>query len=328
MEYKVSVIVPVYKVERYLKRCLDSLVCQSLDELQIIVVNDGSPDQSQSIINEFVQRFPNRVFSYEKPNGGLSDARNFGMQFTSGQYIGFIDSDDYVETQMFEKMYNAAVEEDADLVVCDILYEWENEERTMFVPGIRPCKNIPIQKAAFLSPLFAWNKLYRSDVFKQHSLKYPVGLWFEDIPVSVPMFSIIKRVVHVKEAFVHYVQRNNSIMSSFNSPKQADIFTILMLTKDELIRLEQLDEFKTELEYVFIEQLMLYGSFRFYQCENGLAWMRQAHTFIQSEFPLWKQNPYLSTLPLKYQIYLRLISRWNIGWMKKALQILKRRKGS
>jgi len=116
---KVSVIVPVYNVELYLEKCLDSLVNQTLKEIEIIVVNDGSPDNSQEIIDKYAKEYKN-IKAYKKKNGGLSDARNYGIKKASGEYIAFIDSDDYVRLDMYEKMYNKAKSGNFDMVVCDL----------------------------------------------------------------------------------------------------------------------------------------------------------------------------------------------------------------
>ena len=115
---KVSVIVPVYNVEKYIKKCLNSLVNQTLDEVEIVVVNDGSPDNSQKIIDEYTKKYKN-IKSYVKENGGLSDARNYGIKRATGKYISFVDSDDYIRKDMLEKMYNYAIQKNFDVVVCD-----------------------------------------------------------------------------------------------------------------------------------------------------------------------------------------------------------------
>ena len=106
---KVSVVVPVYNVERYLERCLDSLVYQTLKDIEIIVVNDGSTDKSEVIIQKYAKSYPKKVFAFNKPNGGLSDARNYGIGKCHSDYIGFVDSDDYVDLDMFENLYNKAI---------------------------------------------------------------------------------------------------------------------------------------------------------------------------------------------------------------------------
>ena len=120
---KVSVIVPVYNVENYLRKCLYSLVNQTLAEIEIIVVNDGSKDNSQAIIDEFQDQFPLKIKSFLKENGGLSDARNFGLNHVNAEFIGFVDSDDEVSETMFEEMYALAKKHDAEIVICNLKTE-------------------------------------------------------------------------------------------------------------------------------------------------------------------------------------------------------------
>ena len=116
---KVSVIVPVYNVEEYLEKCLDTLVNQTLKEIEIIVINDGSPDNSQKIIDKYAKKYKT-IKAYTKENGGLSDARNYGLTKANGEYIAFIDSDDYVSIDMYEKIYQKAKSGNFDMVVCDL----------------------------------------------------------------------------------------------------------------------------------------------------------------------------------------------------------------
>ncbi len=117
---KVSVIVPVYNVERYLEKCLNSLVNQTLAEIEIIVVNDGSEDNSKKIIDDFQQKYPLIIRPFSKENGGLSDARNFGLAKATGEFVGFVDSDDYVSETMFEEMYQLAKKHSAEMVICNL----------------------------------------------------------------------------------------------------------------------------------------------------------------------------------------------------------------
>ena len=307
---KVSIIVPVYNVEKYLRRCLDSLVMQSLNDIEIIVVNDGTKDNSQVIIDEFVRKYPNKVRSYSKENGGLGDARNFGLQFATAQYIGFIDSDDYVEHNMYELLYLKALQENADIVLCDIEYVWENSNRKLKIDGLREIKNTDIQKAAFLSPLFAWNKLYQRDLFMNSSIRYPLNLWYEDIPVTLPLFALANKIAYINESMVHYVQRSSSIMATKNPLKMRDIFEVLSLVFDFFEKNDLLIKFKDEIEYVYIEQLMLYGSFRFYRNRSGLNLINESIQVMKDFFPNWRKNQYIKALHLKYQFYLKLLNRF------------------
>ena len=135
MTIKVSVIVPVYNVEKYLRQCLDSLVNQTLKDIEIICINDGTKDNSVEIINEYVKKCPN-IILINQENQGLGMARNNAMKHAKGDYIAFVDSDDWVDTDMYEVLYNKAIETDADIVECDYRMVFENstkiKNRTLF----------------------------------------------------------------------------------------------------------------------------------------------------------------------------------------------------
>lgn len=320
MNPAVSVIVPVYNVEKYLDRCLESLVNQTLTSLEIIVVNDGSKDQSQRIIDRFVREYPDKVYGYIKENGGLSDARNFGMKLARGEYLGFVDSDDYVEPDMYAKMLDSAERNDSDIVVCDLDYVWEDSDKVMRMAGYSEKRSQPIAKSIFLAPLFAWNKLYRKSLFDASGLDFPLGLWYEDIPVIVPLFALAKRISYVDQVMVHYLQRSTSIMGSKTNPKMKDIFDVLERVV-RFYRTHQLFEtYHDELEYLYIEHLMLYGSFRFMRSEDFASLMPRAFTEIAAVFPRWKKNPYLLTLKRSYRLYLRCLSPFTARFFRLLLE--------
>lgn len=125
---------------------------------------------------------------------------------------------------MFEKMHKKAIAEDSDLVACDLIYDFENDNTKKYVvTGLKGC-NTNAKKNGFLSPLFVWNKLYKKELFLNNHLRYPDGLWYEDVPVTLPCFALAKKVSYINEAFVHYTQRTTSIMSSKNN-KNTMIFS-------------------------------------------------------------------------------------------------------
>ena len=159
---KVSVIVPVYNVEKYISKCLDSLVNQTLKDIEIIVVNDGSPDNSQKIIDEYVKKYPDKVKSYIKENGGQGSARNYGIELSTGEYIGFVDSDDFVELDMFEKMYNKAKQDNSDIVICgsyNVSEDYSKKEIDVFVNNY----NTDLENAIF-GKMTVWNKIYKRNI--------------------------------------------------------------------------------------------------------------------------------------------------------------------
>jgi glycosyltransferase involved in cell wall biosynthesis len=312
MSVSVSVIVPVYNVEKYLDQCLGSLVAQTLQNIEIIVVNDGTKDNSQSIIDRYVEQYPNKVISLVKENGGLGDARNYGIPYAKGEYIGFVDSDDYVHPYMYEKMFNKAQAESSDLVLCDLEYFYESSSEKMVKEGFIQLEGHDIHKSVFLSPLFAWNKLYRKSLFIESGLSYPVGLWYEDIPVTVPFFTQAQTISYVNETLIYYRQRSSSIMGSVDNPKVKDIFEIMNLCLLYFKEHNLMESYYDEIEFLFIEHLMLNGGFRFLLSHKYSDYLAFSIDTLDMNFPHWRNNKYLFTLPKRYQIYIKYMHSFMI----------------
>ena len=210
---KVSIIVPVYNVEKYLAKCLDSLVNQTLEDVEIIVVDDGSRDNSKQIIDEFQTKYPDKIKSFVKENGGLSDARNFGLDRANGEYIGFVDSDDYVTAEMFEEMFSLAQKYDAEMVICNLQKVDENGK---IVQKLTQVPNMPekIDLAKNLSVFsdlgyFACNKLFRRDLFENKRFKK--GVHFEDIQLVPQLLLSCKTLAQTQNYHYQYLERQDSI---------------------------------------------------------------------------------------------------------------------
>lgn len=210
-KYKVSVIVPVYNVEKYLEKCLDSLVHQTLESLQIIVVNDGSLDNSQAIIDRYVEAYPHKVFGYIKENGGLGDARNYGMQFAGGEYIAFVDSDDWVDEKMFELMYGFAERNSYQIVVADMYCindGWTQGTVAKEYRGENSNPMISDYVLNSLNPAHACGKLFYKQLFNIQ--KFP-EIWYEDMATIPVLMSYAESIGYLQRPLYYYRQRENSI---------------------------------------------------------------------------------------------------------------------
>ncbi|WP_312074719.1 glycosyltransferase family 2 protein [Chryseobacterium sp.] len=210
---KASVIVPVYNVELYLEKCLLSLVNQTLEEIEIIVVNDGSRDNSQKIIDRFAIEFPLKIKAFTKENGGLSDARNFGIDKATGDFIGFVDSDDYVLETMFEEMLNLAEKHNAEMVICNIQKVDEHGNVTQKLTQIPNMpEKIELEKHfSVFSDLsyFACNKLFKKELFKEKRFKK--GIHFEDIQLIPQLLLECKTLAQTQNFHYQYLERTDSI---------------------------------------------------------------------------------------------------------------------
>lgn len=289
-----SIIVPVYNVESYLRECLDSLLDQNLKDYEVIIVNDGSTDLSQPIIDEYVFKHAN-FHAFLKPNGGLSDARNYGLRFAKGEYIAFLDSDDYVAKDGYAKMLKIAKAEDADIVIGDLVYFWSEENKEKITKdGISDVSGDK-KKDLFLSPLFAWNKIYKRSFFKELKINYPLGLWYEDIPVTLTCFAKAQKVGYLHEPIFNYRQRSASIMNSSYDPRMESVFAIFDLLLENLERFDLKKTYDSELEYLFVEHFLVYGAFRFLRLEapHYRKLMDEAFDYVKKHYPKAKRNPYV-----------------------------------
>ena len=226
---KVSIIVPVYNVGKFLPKCLDSLVNQTLKGIEIIIVNDGSTDNSQAIIDTYAANYPEMIKAYTKKNGGLSDARNFGMKKATGDFLGFVDSDDFVDLTMFEKLYTRAVTTDSDVVVCAHDGVYLNNKNAIKRSKPFPIENTKVFGAdIYTSPeilehakSFAWNKIYKREVI--NGFEFPKGQLFEDSAVVYNILACAKKVECVNEPLYFYVTGRAGAITSTVNPGIFDI---------------------------------------------------------------------------------------------------------
>lgn len=214
----ISVIVPVYKVEQYLNKCVESIVNQTYKNLEIILVDDGSQDSCPQICDEWARK-DSRVKVLHKENGGLSDARNVGLHIAKGEYVAFVDSDDWLDDEYLEIMHCKINEHDADLVACDFLMAYDDSESVSKVSDFNFEINTTEEAMGYLIKgnkyrAVAWNKLYKADLLRNES--FPVGKIHEDEFFSYKIIAKSKKLVYIERPLYYYRQRSGSIMSGFS----------------------------------------------------------------------------------------------------------------
>ena len=315
---KISVIVPVYNTEKYLRDCLDSLVNQTIEDMEIVVVNDGSTDSSHQIIDDFAKRHPDRFVIFNQENQGQAVARNKALSLCRGEYIGFFDSDDAAKPDMFEKMYKRAVETAADMVVCDYEFITGSKIVSKHVKSFKDQKDMFID--CFVDP---WNKLFRAEVLKDNDVRFPEGYFYEDTGWFIMCIPFIQRVAKIDETLAEHYKREGSSMTALDDRRVEHIFPVLQKVLDFYFEKDLYRDYEKELEY-FCSKILLCSSFRRISRVKDKKIRKKlvgkTFEFLKDNFPQYKKNAYYLRRPLK--IYISFLSNKTGGLIIFCYRIL------
>ena len=255
MEEKVSIIIPIYNVEQYLARCLDTVLAQTYENIEVICVNDGSTDNSSNILEHYAQ-FDSIIKIINKENGGLGSARNAGIRAAEGKYLLFLDSDDYIASFAVEHLVQNAEKNNVDFVICHYIWKNFNSDDIM-VAAIREFKDYYRDKpfscenmgslSYKLIPVMAWTKLYRTDFIKENNLYFYEDMIYEDVPYWADVYVKAKRITYLPEPLFFYTIRSDSIMG-MKGEKVFDIIKAYERVEESLKRAGYWDKFKTSVQ--------------------------------------------------------------------------------
>ncbi len=305
---KVSIIVPFYNVENYIEKCLQSLVSQTLEDIEILLVNDGSKDGSENIAKQYINKYSNKIRYLEKDNGGLSDARNYAIPYAKGEYIAFLDSDDYVESNMYEEMYNKAKKEDLDYVECNFL--WEYPDKVLESKG----KLYKSKKEMFVyTRVVAWNKLIKREIIQKNHIIFPKGYRYEDVEFFYKILPHIQTYGIVEKPFIHYVQRENSI-SNVQNTRTKEIIEVLEHVIEYYKTNHLFTEYEKEIEYTYTRYILCSSMLRTVMIENKMERKAIIHLTWKSlneQFPSWRKNTYLKEKGLK-NLYMKTVNNFTL----------------
>ena len=293
---KISVIVPVYNVESQLNRCLESLINQTLDEIEIIIVNDGSTDGSQRIIDNFKEKYPEKIKSYIIKNSGAAKARNYALEQATGKYVGFVDGDDYVELNMFEELYNKAITEEADISVCGY---YRTTQTKCIERGTYPYKcfdnNVFDEPSLFLNNLpYIWNKLFKRKLIEDGKIRFESLRIFEDLLFTYKLMLRANKITLVEKPLYYYrIYREESLTAVF-SEKRFDIFKACDNLIDFFKENNAFEYFEDEILFIVLKHIFVVlekeVSIKEYALKN--KFINQAFRYLDTRFPFWKEYNY------------------------------------
>lgn len=321
---KVSVVVPIYNVEEYLEECLDSLVNQTLKEIEIIMIDDGSTDSSYKIAKRYADKYEN-FYGITKINGGLGQARNYGVKYAKGEYIAFVDSDDYLTKDAYKKLYEIAKESNSDVVIGNVK-RFNSRAQYDSVLHTKVFKEDIISTHITKNPELiydttAWNKIFKMEFWKENELEFPEGILYEDIPVTIPAHFLSKSTSVLTDVIYYWRERDGITKSITQERTDITNFT------DRLFGLKVVDKFMEERDLP--EECKYYKYFKWLDLDfklyiNKLDQVDEDYKkiFIKTV------NEYLQTIPKKIFDDLRAIDRMKYHCIEKEdletlIQIIK-----
>ena len=316
---KLSVIVPVYNTEAYLARCLDSLLDperMGSGDYEVIAVNDGSTDSSRRILTEYCDRCPGVVRPVDTPNGGLGHARNTGLAVARGDWVLFVDSDDYLTPGAVPEIFEAldAVEAaGADVAVFDFVHVDEAGRTLASFSGCEKDEAFTLEDfPEFLfSPMNAVNKLWRRSLFTENGIRFPGRLWFEDLATSPKLYLHARRFLPVHRAWYCYLQRRGSITNSTRPERNAEMLTVTGSVLDYYREQGMWTRYRSQLAYTFFYHEFLTSVTRVNLLDPQSPIQRLLRDDYCSRFPDYRENPYFLQAPKKYRLLERLIRHGN-----------------
>lgn len=287
---KVSIIVPVYNMEKYLTECMDSLINQTLDDIEIIVINDGSKDNSLKILKDYKKKYPDKLKIIDQVNSGISVARNNGLKIATGKYIGFVDSDDYVKKDMFEKLYNQIEKTKSDIVVCDIEEYRIKKNEFKYIDVANQIKGNNLYETPSIINTIDYgpcNKLFRKEMFD--AIKFPKDLKYEDLNAILKVFLIASKITTLNESLYIYRINETGETQTVNK-KVIDIIDILQDVIDYSKQINVFDIIKKELKIMCVNKVFYYliYSYKLNNKEFVIEFRNKILKFLRSNFKNWR----------------------------------------
>ena len=322
---KYSIVVPVYNVEEYIEKCINSILKQDYHDFEIIIVNDGSTDGSKDIIDEIAKKHPEIIKVIHQKNKGLGGARNTGLEQARGEYVWFVDSDDTIRADALTVINCFLEKEQADLLAFDLMDVDEQGNHlakekgiTWEYKGVFSINEMP--QILFVSPS-ACNKIFKRTLFEQDHIRFPEHVWFEDLFTIPKIYLHAKKIGYIDESLYLYLQRQGSIMKNSNIEKNKDIMgaleeIVLYYKKNDVY-----ERFKEEMEYLAIVNVYLLASVRVLKGNRKSYLLSELKGYMEKNFPEYKKNKYYPLLPKKHKIVIQLLDKKHYWLLEKMFQV-------
>lgn len=308
---KLSIVIPVYNVEDYLPKCLDSVITDDPENYEIITVNDGSTDNSPLVLEEYCARYPRLIRTVTKENGGLGSARNAGIMAAEGEYIAFLDSDDWLSAYAVQDMLSVCGGEAFDICFFDFRAVNENGDEIEYVRGANKAGEFSLESNPdiLLCRMNAWNKIYRLSLFRDNGIFYPDRAWYEDVFTTPKLYHRAGRMIYSDRCWYNYLLRSGSIMNNGNISRNLEIIDAVETMNSYFTDAGVFERYRDQLEYFSFYNELVAATVRVNLIDPDSAAQDDLLAYFLEKFPDYHNNPYIQTMSKKYRLLDFLITR-------------------
>ena len=306
---KFSIVIPVYNVKEYLEKCVESVLAQQCEDYEMILVDDGSTDGSGALCDTLAQRKPDHIRVIHKPNGGLGDARNVGLEQAKGDYLVFIDSDDYIAPTMLQELSEKIEETHADIITFGFRVDNNGDTSAVYID---PLPEDHVFTLASLPELLlalpnAWTRIYKRTLFMETGIRYPGRVWYEDIRTTTKLFAKAGSIAAIHQPYYYYVVRENSITRNKNVARNHEIIDAF----DDLLGWYKqnglFERYREQLCRLAIDHIFLAASVRVLMTDPKHPLLKEFNQYLYRYFPHFETNQYLADLPKSKKLAFRLL---------------------
>ena len=306
---KFSLIVPVYRIEEYLPKCIDSVLAQTCQDFELLLIDDGSPDGCGKICDDYAARHPDRIRTVHQPNGGAGAARNHGIRLSHGEYLLFVDGDDYLSPDFLAALTGVIEKTPADLVLFGALVERDGRQVGRLdetVPAER-LLTVRDEPELYFGVMAPWNRAYRRTLFTENDIEFATKVWYEDIRVVTKLLAVAQTAYRLPGAYYHYLQREGSAMNNKNVTRNAEI----LQAYDDILGWYGAHGFlearRAELTFQAVQHILLAATVRVLLIDRKSPLVGEFRAYMERHFPDFRENRYLPLLDKNKRLVYRLL---------------------
>ena len=306
---KFSLIVPVYRIEEYLPKCIDSVLAQTCQDFELLLIDDGSPDGCGAICDDYAARHPDRIRAVHQANGGAGAARNHGIRLSRGEYLLFVDGDDSLSPDFLAALAEVIGKTPADLVLFGALVERDGRQVGRLDEAVPAERLLTVrdEPALYFGVMAPWNRAYRRTLFTENDIEFATKVWYEDIRVVTKLLAVAQTAYRLPGAYYHYLQREGSAMNNKNVTRNAEI----LQAYDDILGWYGAHGFlearRAELTFQAVQHILLAATVRVLLIDRKSPLVGEFRAYMERHFPDFRENKYLPLLDKNKRLVYRLL---------------------